>query len=448
MKDVESFPVEMKRGNVSVKIYRVATTKAGREYVEFRVGYYNPEGKRKFKTFADFEEARGEARSILDSVATGNLHALTLTNQDKAIYERAIDALRHCGTPLDIAAIEYADCRKSLSQGAIKAAVLEYVARHRGLKSPTVREVVDGLVKSKEDNKERGFSADYIKDLRSRLGRFADSFQCPIQSVGPEDVAAFLLTVDAGRTRFNYCRLIGTLFNYAKKIKCFPKDVDPLDGVSADYVDDGEIEIFTPEELTLVFKHAREEIIPFIAMGAFAGIRHKELQRLEWQDVDLKAGFITIPKRKAKNRHRGSAARRLIPISANLREWLTPYREKTGPIVPFENMSKQIDWMEEDIVAALKKEQGCKFAWKRNGLRHSFISYRLAIVQDAAKVALEAGNSAKQIFQNYREIVTPEKAAIWFSIVPAAPENLLPMPVAPSDDTKAVSTESDIQSLK
>jgi len=38
MKDVESFPIEMKRGNVSVKIYRVATTKAGREYVEFRVG--------------------------------------------------------------------------------------------------------------------------------------------------------------------------------------------------------------------------------------------------------------------------------------------------------------------------------------------------------------------------------------------------------------------------
>jgi hypothetical protein len=104
--------------------------------------------------------------------------------------------------------------------------------------------------------------------------------------------------------------------------------------------------------------------------------------------------------------------------------------------------------MEEDIVAALKKEHGGKFTWKRNGLRHSFISYRLAIVQDAAKVALEAGNSAKQIFQNYREIVTPEKAAIWFSIAPAAPENLLPMPIAPMDVTSAVFTDSGVQSLK
>ena len=430
MKDPESFPVEMKRGNVSVRIYRVASTKAGREYVEFRVGYYTSEGQRKFKTFADFEEARGEARSILDSVATGNLHALTLTNQDKAIYERAIEALKTCAIPLDIAAMEYADCRKIMGEGSIKTAILEYVARHHGLKSATVREVVDGLVKSKEDNKERGFSQDYVKDLRSRLGRFADSFQCPIQSVQPDDVAAFLLTVDAGRTRYNYCRLIGTLFNHAKKIKCFPKDVDPLDGVSADYVDDGEIEIFTPDELSLVFRHARAEIVPFIALGAFAGIRHKALQRLEWKDVDLKAGFITIPKKKAKNRHRGSAARRLIPISENLKQWLAPYHQENGQIVPFENMSKQIDWMEEDIVAALKKAQGGKFAWKRNGLRHSFISYRLAVVQDAAKVSLEAGNSAKQIFQNYREIVTPEQAVTWFSIVPTTPENLVPMPIA------------------
>ena len=52
MKAPEAFPVEMKRGNVSVRIYRVSTTKVGREYVEFRVGDYTPEGQRKFKTFA------------------------------------------------------------------------------------------------------------------------------------------------------------------------------------------------------------------------------------------------------------------------------------------------------------------------------------------------------------------------------------------------------------
>ena len=35
-------------------------------------------------------------------------------------------------------------------------------------------------------------------------------------------------------------------------------------------------------------------------------------------------------------------------------------------------------------------------AWKHNALRHSFISYRVA------KVSLEAGNSPRMVFSNYR----------------------------------------------
>lgn len=34
-----------------------------------------------------------------------------------------------------------------------------------------------------------------------------------------------------------------------------------------------------------------------------------------------------------------------------------------------------------------------KVKWKKNALRHSFISYRVAETQDVPKVALEAGNS-------------------------------------------------------
>jgi hypothetical protein len=59
-----------------------------------------------------------------------------------------------------------------------------------------------------------------------------------------------------------------------------------------------------------------------------------------------------------------------------------------------------------------------KFVWKRNGLRHSFCSYRLAITQDVAKVALEAGNSAMMIFKHYRELTTDEEAKQWFGVFP------------------------------
>jgi len=67
-------------------------------------------------------------------------------------------------------------------------------------------------------------------------------------------------------------------------------------------------------------------------------------------------------------------------------------------------------------VTALAKSLG--IAWPRNVLRHSFISYRIAIVKSADQVALEAGNSAAIIFKHYRELTTEDVAREWFSILP------------------------------
>ncbi len=44
----------------------------------------------------------------------------------------------------------------------------------------------------------------------------------------------------------------------------------------------------------------------------------------------------------------------------------------------------------------------------RNVSRHSFITYRIAIVKSADQVALEAGDSPSIIFKNYRELATDD----------------------------------------
>ena len=68
-----------------------------------------------------------------------------------------------------------------------------------------------------------------------------------------------------------------------------------------------------------------------------------------------------------------------------------------------------------------------KVTWKQNALRHSFISYRLAEIQDVNRVALEAGNSPQMIFRHYRELATPDQARTWFSIAPATSNNVIAM---------------------
>ena len=105
-------------------------------------------------------------------------------------------------------------------------------------------------------------------------------------------------------------------------------------------------------------------------------------------------------------------SRRLVPISDNLAAWLAPHARKSGSVWPHGH-----DYLYESQRAVARKA-GVK--WKQNALRHSFISYRIAMVKDANQVALEAGNSPDIIFRNYLELVTQIQARSWFGIEPEA----------------------------
>lgn len=54
-------------------------------------------------------------------------------------------------------------------------------------------------------------------------------------------------------------------------------------------------------------------------------------------------------------------------------------------------------------------------------------TYRMAEIQNVVQVALEAGNSSRVVFSNYRELVRPADAAKWFGIAPDAEEKVIPM---------------------
>ena len=90
-------------------------------------------------------------------------------------------------------------------------------------------------------------------------------------------------------------------------------------------------------------------------------------------------------------------------------------------MVAVEQMSGKLN----DLAA--KESVGLK--WKRNALRHSFISYRVAQTQNVAQTALEAGNSPQIIFSNYRELVKPADPVKWFAIEPETPANVIAAPM-------------------
>ncbi len=217
-----------------------------------------------------------------------------------------------------------------------------------------------------------------------------------------------------GRSRNNFRRAIGTLINFAVSRGYLVKGTVEIEDVAQAREENGEIEIFRPEEMAAVLKMADKRLIPFLAIGAFAGLRHAELQRLDWAEVRMEDGFIEVKANKAK-----TASRRLVPIQDNLKRWLKPHRKASGHICDYVNTSNQIDKLAARVDAKLKKKDPtAAFTWKRNAMRHSYISYRLAETQDVVKVSLEAGNSPQMIFQHYCELVRPEDAKSWFAIMP------------------------------
>jgi len=442
------FPMVVKRGHTIVKIYLTPTNGCD----SFTVVHYLGE-KRIRKSFGDLGLAKQEAERVANSLSTGELNALTLTNHDSLAFVRAIEALKPTGVPIELAAIQFAEAHKLLEGTSLLEAVRFFVRHHpHNRLKKTVPQVVLELIEAKEADR---MSDVYVKDLNGRLGRFAQAFKGEISLVTSSEIEDFLRGLKdqgkdasrkgkplSGKSRNNYRRAIATLFYFAESRGYAPRGLAPIEAVSVAKEEDYDIEIFTPSEMMAVLEHAEPALIPFLAIGAFAGLRHAEIQRLDWAEVRLEDGFIEVKASKAK-----TASRRLVPIQDNLKAWLTPHKQAQGSVCDYANMSKQLMWLAE-LVDGKMKEQDPKagFAWKHNALRHSFISYRVAQTQEVAKVALEAGNSPRMIFSNYRELVRPVDAQKWFSVTPAsveavkearaaaedkaAEEKIVPIPVA------------------
>jgi hypothetical protein len=80
-------PIVVKRGNVSVKIYRVKS-RAG--YDSFQVADYSS-GRRILRSFSEEEAARQQAAEIADKLARGEVHSLFLKPKDKQAYIRPLE---------------------------------------------------------------------------------------------------------------------------------------------------------------------------------------------------------------------------------------------------------------------------------------------------------------------------------------------------------------------
>jgi integrase len=344
------------------------------------------QGRKFFKTRA---EADAERLRQITSLERHGREAVGLSQREMSDFVTAKRKLADYGKTINDAVIFLVD-------------QLERVRRCR----VTVADLAAELTAAKRKD---GRSEIYLRDLRNILAIFCRDFgQRPVAGVTVEELDNWLRALPGSpKTRTNYRANLSVLFSYAARRRMI--DSNPVLHTAKPKLPDNPPEIFTVDELRTLLEAAHRtepSVVPMLAIGAFAGLRDAEIKRLDWSEVDLARGHIEIKAAKAK-----SARRRIVPIQPNLAAWLRPYSGMKGRLAPLGYRSS---------LDRVRKAAGLA-RWPKNGLRHSFASYRLAAIHNAPRVASELGHtSPTMLYSTYCEVVLPEEAQRYWKIEPAA----------------------------
>lgn len=307
-----------------------------------------------------------------------------LTDHDRYLFYECCEALKPFG--------------KSLRDAT------EFFVKHlrTAERSCTAEELVAELCAAKQKD---GLSKSHLRDIRCRLNVFSEKFNGQtVATISSRDIDSFLRSLPHSPfTRNRYRSLISLAFNFA--VRNGYATTNPAAGAAKAKVVSKAPGILTVQQTAALLKAATPELRPYVAIGAFAGLRRAELERLDWGEIDFENDLILVTAEKAK-----TAQKRFVSMQPNLRKWLWPLRKYSGHVAPRENLKP---------FGATREAAGIS-VWPENALRHSFASYHLAHFKNAATTALQLGHmDARITFQHYRELVKPADAEQYWQIVPS-----------------------------
>lgn len=348
------------------------------------LGFIN--GKRERHSF----KTKGEADTFAEAKRAERLNegtaALGLSQSARQDAVKALEIL----APHDITLLQAAEHYST------------HVLAYRN--APLVPEVVTRLIADAEKNDRRDRT---VEELRSRLTAFSEDFKkCRLSEITVEGIEAWLDEDDwSPRTRINYLTKISQLFNYALRHRWV--DANIVERIERPTAEDKEPGVLSVEQAASLLQHANSHgLLPYVAIGLFAGLRSAELLRLEWSAINLAEKAIVIGAQAAKKR-----SRRVVEIVPALEAWLAGCHQKEGALVTKDAFRENLD--------NLRQAAGI-VEWPHNGLRHSFASYHLAAYGDSLKTATILGHKDPSVVHNhYKALVVKARALKFWELRPS-----------------------------
>ena len=194
----------------------------------------------------------------------------------------------------------------------------------RGRKhSVAVEQAVSELIQNRQD---AGRSKTLCGDLKFHLGRFANEFSGrTVASITTKEINEWLAKLNVGPvTRNTFRRDARTLFSFCCDVGYCAEN--PATTTTRAKEPSTEVTVLSVEDARKLIAAASPGMLPYWAIGLFAGLRPSEITHLDWTDVDLDDALITVRSTK-------TGKKRFVTMQPNLTDWLRPHRKRHGRVV-------------------------------------------------------------------------------------------------------------------
>ena len=213
--------------------------------------------------------------------------------------------------------------------------------------------------------------------------------RCPLKSVTPLMMVAWFAKIPGSETqRATVYRYVRLFFNWCVKMDMLDKSpfravVCPKPRSRKDILDAGEMRALLDAEMS-------DSMRASILLGGFAGLRSIEVQRMNWEDIDVKAGQVYVRPEVSKQ-HDGMMDR-IVDFTEPMTKRKKFFIGKKGRIVPG---SARAFYEERRRLATQLGWDG----FPENSLRHSFATYHLARCKSPNLTAFQMGHSNSAMVQ-------------------------------------------------
>jgi integrase len=299
-------------------------------------------------------------------------------------------------------------------------AIRFYLENYR---EPSIRvalsKALEDFIESKKASNSR---PDTITSLEYKVGAFISNHaEKSVCDVTPMDISAeFHRPGLSPVSKSNVRRALHAFFAWCSTRKpqafCFENPVKSIPPIKVDREEPQILRVDGVKRLMQAAEaHKQGVCIPYVALGLFCAIRPTELARLSWNEIDIKAGTVTIGAKLAKMRQR-----RIVEIPKNALQFLAAHAsDKTS--IKGKNWRRDFDAVKAAAgYGGRAGEQAELKPWTADVMRHTGISNHLAQHQHEGKTAAWAGNSPDVIQRHYKGLVHKNDAKAFWAIVPTA----------------------------